>query len=93
MSDSVQQFQGMITDAVRDRRAGGLKAAFREVARLYQLSDRRVRAAWHGEIRDVSASEWHEVRRIHIELMRLRQARLEHELAMLRALMIERDSL
>ncbi|GAN90987.1 hypothetical protein Gbfr_022_031 [Gluconobacter frateurii M-2] len=81
MSDALtDQFQTLVCDEVEDRRGRGLKAAFREVARLYGLTERRVRACWHGEVRFVGAAEWESVRRGRITALQERQARLQHQL-------------
>lgn len=73
-------FRRLITDEVRSRRGDGLKRAFGEVARYFGLTERRVRAAWHGEIRNVSADEWQMVRARRLAALRARQAEIRHEL-------------
>lgn len=73
-------FQRLITDEVRSRRGDGLKRAFGEVARYFGLTERRVRAAWHGEIRNVSADEWQVVRTRRLAALRARQVEIRQEL-------------
>lgn len=81
MSDALtEQFQSMVNEEVQDRRGLGLKAAFREVARLYGLTERRVRACWHREIRSVSAGEWEAVRCRRTEALQARLDRLQQQL-------------
>lgn len=82
-STITSQFQEMVRQEVGARRAIGLKGAFREVARLYSLTERRVRAAWHGELRSVRAEEWESVRVRRLEMLRVRQEQLRQELASL----------
>lgn len=82
-STLTDQFQEMVRQEVGSRRATGLKGAFREVARLYNLTERRVRAAWHGELRSVRAEEWENVRTRRREALHLRQEQIRQELASL----------
>ncbi|GLQ61572.1 hypothetical protein [Gluconobacter cerinus] len=81
MSDALtDQFQTLVRDEIEDRRGRGLKAAFREVARVYGITERRVRACWHGEVRFVGAAEWESVRRGRIEALQVRQSHLQQQL-------------
>ncbi|WP_244959633.1 hypothetical protein [Gluconacetobacter azotocaptans] len=80
-----EQFQDMICDEVQSRRGQGLKTAFIEVARFFGLTERRVRAAWHHEIRTVSADEWQAVRDRRVAALRARQAQIAHEIDLLAA--------
>ncbi|KXV65626.1 hypothetical protein [Gluconobacter oxydans] len=81
MSDALtERFQDMVNEEVRDRRGLGLKGAFREVARLFGLTERRVRACWHHEIRSVTAGEWEAVRQARIQTLKARQLRLQQQL-------------
>jgi hypothetical protein len=77
------EFQNLICDEVQSRRGRGLKAAFNEVARLFGLTERRVRAAWHHEIRTVTADEWQVVRACRVAALRARQAQIAHEIDVL----------
>ncbi|MCE2576044.1 hypothetical protein [Komagataeibacter sp. FNDCR2] len=86
-STMTEQFQNTICTEVETRRGHGLKAAFVEVATLFGLSVRRVRACWHHEIRRVSVDEWEEVRARHRQLLQQRHDRLAHELEMIAAAM------
>lgn len=79
------QFQDTIAAEIENRRARGLKAAFGEVARLFGLTERRVRACWHHEIRRVSLDEWEAVRHRRRELLQQRHAELAQEIAQLTA--------
>lgn len=79
------QFQNAISAEVEARRARGLKAAFSEVARLFGLTERRVRACWHHEIRRVSADEFEAVRTRRRALLVQRHEQLEREMAVLAA--------
>jgi len=85
MSESAmnEQFQEWVRAEVMARRGRGLKAAFREVARLFMMTDRRVRACWHGELRTVTAFEWETVKARRIAALREDHARLEREIAAL----------
>ncbi len=75
-------FQDDVKAAVEERRPiNGLQRAFGEVARLFGLSERRVRACWHGEVRSVSAAEWHAVRLRHQAVLAEREERLARDLA------------
>jgi len=84
MSDSkAAQFRDMVCDEVRFRRGIGLKAAFAEVARLFSLTERRVRACWHDELRTVTADEWDLVRKRRIDTLKRRHAHLTRQIALL----------
>ncbi|WP_227004172.1 hypothetical protein [Kozakia baliensis] len=84
MSDSKAiQFQDMVCEEVRSRRGIGLKGAFVEVARAFGLTERRVRACWHHEVRSVTADEWDVVRRRRIDALKKRQAQIAHQIALL----------
>jgi len=83
MPNTLAQFQDIVCDEVQIRRGMGLKAAFVEVARAFGLTERRVRAAWHHEIRTVTADEWEAVKRGRIETLRKRQEQLAHQIATL----------
>ena len=75
------QFQNAISAEIEARRARGLKAAFSEVARLFGLTERRVRACWHHEIRRVSADEFEAVRTRRRALLVQRPVQLASETA------------
>ena len=79
------QFQNAISAEIEARRARGLKAAVSEVARLFCLTERRVRACWHHEIRRVSADEFETVRARRRALLMQRHEQLEREMADLAA--------
>ncbi|BAK83949.1 hypothetical protein [Komagataeibacter medellinensis] len=80
-----EQFQTAVCAEVESRRAHGLKAAFGQVARLFGLTERRVRACWHHEIRRVSADEWELVRARHRQLLQQRHDQLAHEMELIMA--------
>lgn len=82
-SASSEQFRQMICDEIADCRASGLKRAFVEVARHFGLTERRVRAAWHGELRNVRVDEFSQVAERRMEKLRQRQAQIAHEIAIL----------
>ena len=86
-STMTDQFQNTICTEVETRRAHGLKAAFVEVARLFGLTERRVRACWHHEIRRVSVDEWETVRARHRHLLQQRHDQLAHEMELIMAAM------
>lgn len=86
-STMTDQFQNTICTEIETRRGHGLKAAFVEVARLFGLTERRVRACWHHEIRRVSADEWEMVRARHRQLLQKRHDQLAHELEIIAAAM------
>ncbi|WP_259650177.1 hypothetical protein [Gluconacetobacter diazotrophicus] len=85
MSGSLRhdEFQDMICAEIEVRRGRGLKAAFAEAARFFGLSERRVRAAWHREIRMVSVDEWQAVRARRVAALRARQDQIAHEITLL----------
>ncbi|MBV1835633.1 hypothetical protein [Acetobacter estunensis] len=82
-STLTDQFQDMVREEVAERRASGLKGAFREVARIFGLTERRVRAAWNRELRSVRAEEWEAVRTRRLASLRARQEHIAAELAAL----------
>ncbi|NHN83645.1 hypothetical protein GOB93_03195 [Acetobacter musti] len=82
-STASDQFREMIREEVSARRASGLKRAFSEVARFFGLTERRVRAAWHGELRHVSADEFSQVRDRRLASLRARQAQIAADIAQL----------
>ncbi|QHC36444.1 hypothetical protein [Komagataeibacter xylinus] len=86
-STMTEQFQNTVCGEIESRRGHGLKAAFVEVARLFGLTERRVRACWHHEIRRVSVDEWEVVRARHRQLLQQRHDRLAHELELIAAAM------
>ncbi len=83
VSGSVYQdeFCGAIRAEVEARRGRGLKIAFAEAARFFGLTERRVRAAWHGEVRTVSADELLAVRARRVAALRARHAEIAREIA------------
>lgn len=84
MSDSkAMQFRNMVCEEVGFRRGVGLKAAFVEVARAFGLTERRVRACWHNEVRTVTADEWDVVRDRRVAALKRRQAQIAHQIALL----------
>jgi hypothetical protein len=80
-----ETFSVTLRDAVLARRARGMAIAIYEVARLFGLSERRVRAATYDEIRSVLAWEYMRVQqRAQAELAE-RLRRSDAEAAQLRA--------
>ncbi|GBQ23080.1 hypothetical protein AA12717_1384 [Gluconacetobacter sacchari DSM 12717] len=76
-----EEFCGAIRAEVEARRGRGLKGAFAEAARFFGLTERRVRAAWHGEIRSVSAQELLAVRAHRVAALRGRHEEIAREIA------------
>lgn len=70
-----------VQEAVRANDDGcGLVIAQERVARLYQMTARRVRAYWHQEIKIVPAHEADRVRAHRRAILRERQKLLNHKL-------------
>ena len=83
---AIHEFCGPIRRMVQtERRQVGFKAATARVARWCGLSERRVRAVEHGEVKAVLLHEMRSVEAAYVRWCRQQEVRLDAELAQLRA--------
>jgi hypothetical protein len=81
--EAIAEFRAPICEVVRTRKATGTKAAISFAARFFGLSERRIRAAWHNEVRSVPAHELDQVRIAHRRHVMERRAALLAEIVQL----------
>lgn len=83
----IMECRSIVCEAIEGRRSEGLSRAQAEVARMFELSDRRTRAYWNNEVRMVPAHEADLIRDRRRAVLRRRQDRLNQELAAVQQLL------
>ena len=82
---AMSAFCDPIREAVAARRSSGMSRAIYDVARFFGLSERRVKAAVYGEIRQVLAAELLQVQQRMLEHLEAEDRRLEAQRALIAA--------
>jgi hypothetical protein len=97
MSDAalITEMRGHVSAFVEPLRPRGMKRAWHEASRVFGITARRVRAILNGEVRRLDAGELLRARALQQRLLRDREARLDHELQLVRDRIaaLEADSL
>ena len=93
-ADSIRsEITSHVQEAVRAHDDGcGLTIAQHRVARVYQMTARRVRAYFHGEVKVVPAHEADRVRLHRKAILKERQQILNNELAVLQMRLAQLDA-
>jgi hypothetical protein len=79
------EMHGLVVAAVEPFRSRGMKQAWYEAGRILGTTPRRVRAYLNGEVRRIDAGEYLRAKAAQTQILRQQEARLDHELASLRA--------